>query len=94
MAYVVDAISSDAQAGTIVRIDGSRRSGLFSRPAVSTHGIGLGETIELGRVLDMLPGRLVIYGVSAVTSGKASITSVPKPISAPARSTGNLARRG
>ncbi|GGN48572.1 hypothetical protein GCM10011579_001330 [Streptomyces albiflavescens] len=31
--------------------------------ATSSHGLGLGEAIELSRVLDRLPGHLVVYAV-------------------------------
>ena len=33
-------------------------------PAASSHGIGLGSTVELGRVLGRLPRRLIILAVS------------------------------
>ncbi len=35
-------------------------------PAASSHGLGLGGTVALARVLDRLPGRLVVYAVEVV----------------------------
>ncbi|WP_416959506.1 hydrogenase maturation protease [Streptomyces sp. Agncl-13] len=37
------------------RLDGPRTT--------SSHGLGLGEAVELARVLELLPGRLVVYAV-------------------------------
>ncbi|MFD4137804.1 hydrogenase maturation protease [Streptomyces sp. NPDC058572] len=37
-------------------------------PAASSHGLGLGESVELARVLGRLPGRLVIYAVEGADS--------------------------
>lgn len=39
------------------------------RSAGSSHGIGLGSTVELGRVLGRLPRRLVVLAVGAVDFG-------------------------
>jgi hydrogenase maturation protease len=62
-ALVVDAVSSDSPPGTIHRFDGTAEplpAELF-RP--STHAMGLAEAVELGRELNRLPGRLVVYGI-------------------------------
>lgn len=37
--------------------------------AASSHGMDLGEAVELARELDRLPGRLVIYAVEAADVG-------------------------
>ena len=37
--------------------------------AVSSHAVSLGETFELARVLDLLPQRLVVLGVTGVHFG-------------------------
>lgn len=61
---VVDAMSSGAAAGTVFRfvipydeaVIPSFRSG-------STHTVGLGEAIELGRSLRALPKQLIVFGI-------------------------------
>jgi len=60
---LIDAVSSGSEAGTIHRVAvGSERL-----PAAfvgsSTHTIGLGHTVELGRAVGVLPRSLVIYGI-------------------------------
>jgi len=60
---VVDALSSGAAPGTIQRVDarsGPLPAGFFHR---STHSMGLAEAVELGRIWNQLPSRLVIFGI-------------------------------
>jgi hydrogenase maturation protease len=65
LAIVIDALESE-EPGGIRRFEltGSqvpvRRS-----PGASTHALGLGEVIELARVLGRLPKRLVVFGLEA-----------------------------
>ena len=62
-ALVVDGVSSGAPAGTIHRFDATAKplpEELF-RP--STQEMGLAEAVELGRELNRLPGRLMVYGI-------------------------------
>jgi hydrogenase maturation protease len=62
-ALVVDGVSSGAPAGTIHRFEATAEPlpGDLFRP--STHAIGLAEAVELGRELNRLPGRLLVYGI-------------------------------
>jgi hydrogenase maturation protease len=67
---VIDAMHSGRPAGTIQRFDAwSERlpAGCF----VSTHAMGVAETVEMARALDRLPDRLIVYGIEAsdVTPG-------------------------
>jgi hydrogenase maturation protease len=65
-AVVVDAVRSGAGPGTIHRVDAHRDS--LPEPVsggASTHALGLAEAIELGRVLDRLPARLVVIGIES-----------------------------
>jgi hydrogenase maturation protease len=60
---LVDAVTSEAPAGTIHQLDaqaGPMLPGLF---ALSTHAFGVAEAIELARVLGNLPARLVVFGI-------------------------------
>ncbi|WJV44732.1 hydrogenase maturation protease [Streptomyces flavofungini] len=43
-----------------IELDAER---LTQPPAAGSHGLGLGEAVELARVLDRLPGRLVVFAV-------------------------------
>ncbi|WP_035792133.1 hydrogenase maturation protease [Kitasatospora mediocidica] len=64
LAVVVDA--AHAHPGRPGRV---HRLGLDAGPwssaagTTSSHGLGLGEAVELARTLDRLPGRLVVYAV-------------------------------
>ncbi len=61
---LIDTMRSGAPPGTIRRIDASREplpAGLGG--STSTHAMGLGETVELGRRLDRLPARVVLYAI-------------------------------
>ena len=40
-------------------------AGLAWGPAASSHGLGLGEAVSLGKVLGLLPARLILHGVEA-----------------------------
>jgi hydrogenase maturation protease len=63
-AVLVDAIHSDAQPGTIHRVDASAEpvpDGLQS--SSSTHAVGVGEAVELARTLGRLPAATILYGI-------------------------------
>lgn len=60
---LIDASCSGAAPGTIHRLDPLTQTlphGLFP---CSTHAFGVAEAIELARVLQQLPSRLVVYGI-------------------------------
>ena len=66
LAILVDAVRADpARPGRIHRLT------VPAAPATTTssHGLGLGEAIELARVLDRLPARLVLYAVEVADVG-------------------------
>jgi hydrogenase maturation protease len=65
-AFLVDACQSGAPPGTVHRFDVSTASlprSLFSLFSLSTHGLGLGEAIELGRALGRLPPCCIVYAI-------------------------------
>jgi hydrogenase maturation protease len=76
-AILVDAVVSGAQPGTIHRLDLLRRP-IPWRAAVSSHTLELAAVVHLARVLDRLPGRLVLYGIEAeiVEQGACPSTAV------------------
>ncbi|MFJ7333178.1 hydrogenase maturation protease [Streptomyces sp. NPDC101116] len=63
LAVVVDAAHAEpGHPGLVHRIElGAER--LARQPTTSSHGLGLGEAVELARVLGRLPGHLVVYAV-------------------------------
>lgn len=63
LAVVIDAAVSGAAPGTIHRSE--IESGPLPRDLArcSSHGLGLAEAVELGKVLGRLPDRLVIYAI-------------------------------
>lgn len=61
--FVIDAISSNMEPGTIHRFDAAcqpPQKGIFQN---STHAFGLHEAIQLAQSLHELPSRLIIYGI-------------------------------
>lgn len=61
--FVIDAVCSGSQAGTIFRIDATNQSVPKRFFNYSTHAFSLAEAVELARVLQQLPHRLTIYGI-------------------------------
>jgi hydrogenase maturation protease len=61
--FVVDAISSKSRPGTILRLNATHQSLQRRIFQDSSHSFGLHEAIELARVLNRLPRRLIIYGI-------------------------------
>jgi hydrogenase maturation protease len=64
-AFLVDAVRSGAKPGTVHRIDATDDPVPATLSAASTHTLGIGEAIELGRALGRLPRRIVLYGIEA-----------------------------
>ena len=63
LAILVDAVLADpAHPGRVHRLVVHRPPAERGR-AASSHGMDLGEAVELARVLDRLPGELVLYAV-------------------------------
>ncbi|MFI6645440.1 hydrogenase maturation protease [Streptomyces sp. NPDC050504] len=57
---------------------------LTGRPAAGSHGLGLGEAVELARVLGRLPSRLIVYAVEgADTSLGAGLSEEVAAVVAP-----------
>ena len=69
LVFVIDAVSSGAPVGTVRRFEIGAEQDVERPPAHifrgTSHHLGLGEAIELGRLLGQLPLRLVVYGVES-----------------------------
>jgi hydrogenase maturation protease len=62
LAVVIDAVHAHpGEPGRIHRLD--LDGAALARGGAHTHGLGLGEAVELGRVLGLLPERLVVVGI-------------------------------
>ena len=65
LAVVVDAVLADPPApGRLHRIVVDRAADAGVHP-VSSHGLGLGDSIALARALDRMPERLIVHAVEA-----------------------------
>jgi hydrogenase maturation protease len=64
LAVVVDAMKSGSNPG-VVKVFDATENALPSKSfrSTSSHALGIGEMVELGRVLGRLPKRLVVIGV-------------------------------
>ncbi len=74
---LIDAVSSGKTPGTIRRLDASTGPIAWNRTCRSTHGVGVAETIELGRTLGQLPERVIIYGIEVAETGWGPSLSQP-----------------
>lgn len=61
--FIVDAVAAGRSPGAIRRWDAVAAPLPAARFPPSTHGMGLGELIELARALGRLPRRLIVYGI-------------------------------
>jgi len=61
--WLVDAVSSGSEPGTIHRLDASSRELPTELFRGSTHHVGLAEAVELARALGRLPAQTVVYGI-------------------------------
>jgi len=64
---LVDAVDSGGRPGDLHRFECVQGQWDAAAPvaAVSTHGLGVAEAIELGRALDRLPEHLLLLGIEA-----------------------------
>ncbi|MGA8275085.1 MAG: hydrogenase maturation protease [Thermoplasmata archaeon] len=63
LVVIVDAIRSHGTPGHLHRFEGDLTPLLAEPSTSSTHGLGVAEAWRLGRSLDQLPERLVVFGV-------------------------------
>lgn len=64
-AWLVDACTSPAAAGTVRRFDVVAAPLPQDAMTLSSHGMGLNDAIELARVLGQLPRRCIVYTIDA-----------------------------
>lgn len=61
--FLIDAVASGADAGTIHRLEAHTGPLPTTFFRYSTHAFGVAEAIEMARVLNLLPPRLIVYGI-------------------------------
>ena len=66
-ALVVDAVGPHGRPGTLHRFDASDEPLPVQFLRSSTHAFGVGEAIELSRVLGVLPQRVLVYGIEGTS---------------------------
>jgi hydrogenase maturation protease len=66
-ALVVDAVGPHGSPGTLHRFDASDEPLPVHFLRSSTHAFGVGEAIELSRVLGVLPHRVLVYGIEGAS---------------------------
>jgi len=62
-AWIIDACRSGAPAGTLYRFDASAHALPDHGLRLSSHGVGLSETLELARALKQLPAVCIVHAV-------------------------------
>jgi len=89
---LVDAVVTGGPPGTVHAWDGRDLKACRTFSA-STHGLGVGEAIELGRTLGQLPAKIQIYGIEAtqVAPGTTASPEVEQAAGAVAREIARLA---
>jgi hydrogenase maturation protease len=60
---IVDAAFSSGSAGIVHRFDAAASAIPAAMFSMSTHAMGLGESLELARALGQMPARCVVYAV-------------------------------
>jgi hydrogenase maturation protease len=64
LVYVVDAVRGGGPSGTVHRFEVGQDEVPADPRRSSSHALGLGDAVQLARVLERLPDRLVLLGVS------------------------------
>jgi hydrogenase maturation protease len=61
--YIVDAVSSGGEPGTVYRFDARNEPPPAPFRHRGTHAFSVADVVELARALDLLPRRLIAYGI-------------------------------
>lgn len=77
LVLIVDAVRSLDAAGTVYRFDASERQIPNSVFGSSTHAFGIGDTIEMARVLGRLEAHVVVYGIAGADFSAGETLSEP-----------------
>jgi hydrogenase maturation protease len=61
--FLIDAVQSEQAPGTLHHLEGEQIGTI--NPTLSSHGIGLAQSIALAQSLDRMPASLAFYGIEA-----------------------------
>lgn len=73
---IVDAVHSGKPPGTLVRFEGEQVPAVFRRK-ISPHQLGISDLLAAARLMDLLPPRLVLFGVQPGMLGTGLELSAP-----------------
>lgn len=73
---LIDAVITGAPPGTITAWNGNLAPLRGATQGCTTHAFGVAEAVEMARILDRLPRRLLIYGIEG---RKFELGSAPSP---------------
>jgi hydrogenase maturation protease len=73
---LVDAVSSGANAGATIRIEADKEKIPARFFTHSSHSFGVAEAVEMARVLDSLPKRIIIYGIEGLNYKSGTTPSI------------------
>ncbi|MGE5138908.1 MAG: hydrogenase maturation protease [Rudaea sp.] len=103
---LVDAVSSGAEPGTVLRLEADRATVPTRMFRSSTHNFGVGEAIEMARSLNRLPRRLTVFGIEGkdfemgigissevVRAARRVVTTIAEEIKTEARGSSRTRRR-
>ena len=65
--WLVDAVSSGAEPGTVHRHDASKEELPAALFDTSTHHMGLAEAVELARAVGRLPATTIVFGIEGAS---------------------------
>lgn len=74
---LVDAVVTGAPPGTVTVWDARSAPVVGDFFRCSTHAFGVAEAVELARLLDLLPPRMLIYGIEGERFERAAAPSAP-----------------
>ncbi|MGA7306581.1 MAG: hydrogenase maturation protease [Rhodothermales bacterium] len=79
---LIDAVRSNAVAGTLHRLDASRQPIPQRFFSYSTHAFSVAEAVELARTLGRLPRELIIFGIEGLdfSAGEGLTPAVEKAL--------------
>jgi len=77
VAVLVDACRCGAPAGSVLHFDALEQRLPPDAFAVSTHGIGIANALELARVLGDLPAVCIVYGIEGEHFDPGAVLSAP-----------------
>jgi hydrogenase maturation protease len=84
LAIVVDAVrTADPHPGRVHRLSLTGTPDTGAPRTASSHGLRLGEAVELARALDRLPDRLLLYAVEIADSSYGTTLSAPLAAAVP-----------